>query len=124
MINQNIENADDEEKTQSTQSEKAAEQAPVKEKIKIEFPYSDLARAKAPKVFEVAETVANQWVNNEKFENLGLPHPIAEVAAVKALEKAKEVEKKLEEKGVITAAKMGVEIAKLQAQAFLQKIKK
>lgn len=124
MINQNIENADDEEKTQSTQTEQATEQEAPKEKIKIEFPYSELARAKAPKVFEVAETVANQWVNNEKFENLGLPHPIAEVAAVKALEKAKEVEKKLEEKGVITAAKMGVEIAKLQAQAFLQKIKK
>jgi hypothetical protein len=96
----------------------------VKEKVKIEFPYSEVVRGKAPKVFEVAENVATQWKNDEKFENLGLPHPLAEVAASMALEKAKEVEKKLEEKGVISAAKMGVEIAKLQAQSFLSKIKK
>jgi len=93
-------------------------------KVKIEFPYSEFARAAVPKAFDVAETVATQWVNDQKFENLGLPNPIAEFAAVKALEKAKEVEKKLEEKGVITAAKMGLEIAKLQAQSFLQKWKK
>lgn len=95
-----------------------------KEKVKIEFPYSEVVRDKAPKVFEVAETVATQWKNDEKFENIGMPHPVAEVAAVKALEKAKQVEKKLEEKGVISAAKMGVEIAKLQAKALLSKIKK
>lgn len=95
-----------------------------KSKVKIEFPYSEVVRGQVPKVFEVAENVATQWKNNEKFENIGLPHPLAEVAAVKALEKAKEVEKKLEEKGVITAAKMGVEIAKMQAQSFLSKIKK
>ncbi|MFN3697739.1 MAG: hypothetical protein ACK4VO_09895 [Pseudobdellovibrio sp.] len=94
------------------------------EKIKIQFPYSEIARAAAPKVFDVAETVATQWVHDQKFENLGLPNPIAEFAAIKALEKAKEVEKKLEEKGVITAAKMGIEIAKLQAQSLLQKWKK
>ena len=94
------------------------------QKIKIEFPYSELARAAVPKAFDVAETVATQWVNDQKFENLGLPNHIAEFAADKALEKAKEVEKKLEEKGVITAAKMGIEIAKLQAQSLLQKWKK
>lgn len=98
--------------------------AEPKEKVTIEFPYSEFVRGKAPKVFEVAENVATQWKNNEKFENIGMPHPIAEVATVKALEKAKEVEKKLEEKGVISAAKMGVEIAKLQAQSILSKIKK
>lgn len=94
-----------------------------KEKVKIEFPYSEVVREKAPKVFDVAENVATQWKNDEKFE-VGLTNPYAEVAAVKALEKAKEVEKKLEEKGVISAAKMGVEIAKLQAQALLEKLKK
>jgi hypothetical protein len=94
-----------------------------KEKVKIEFPFSEMVREKAPKVFEVAENVATQWRDDEKFD-VGLPHPIAEIAAIKALEKAKEVEKKLEDAGVITAAKMGVEIAKLQAQSILSKFKK
>ena len=106
------------------EQEAAAEETEAaKEKVKIEFPFSEVVRGKAPKAFEVAENVATQWKNDEKFE-VGLSHPLAEVAAVKALEKAKEVEKKLEEKGVITAAKMGVEIAKLQAQSLLSKIKK
>lgn len=96
----------------------------AKEKITIEFPYSHIAREKAPKVFEFAENVATQWVNNEKFENLGLPHPLADIAVGKALDKAKEVEKKLEEKGVISAAKMGYQIAKIQTQSLLSKIKK
>lgn len=106
----------------SSESVEKSAEAP-KEKVKIEFPFSELVREKAPKVFEVAENVATQWKNDEKFD-VGLSHPLAEVAAVKALEKAKEVEKKLEEKGVITAAKMGVEIAKMQAQSILSKIKK
>lgn len=105
------------------QDASAEETETPKEKVKIEFPFSEKVREKAPKAFEVAENVATQWKNDEKFE-VGLSHPLAEVAAVKALEKAKEVEKKLEEKGVITAAKMGVEIAKLQAQSLLSKIKK
>lgn len=111
-------------KNDETKNDESQAETTPKEKVKIEFPYSEIVRGKAPKVFEVAETVATQWKNDEKFENLGLPHPLAEVAASKALEKAKEVEKKLEEKGVITAAKMGVEIAKLQAQSLISKIKK
>lgn len=108
-------------KTNKTDDSESAQSI---QKVKIEFPYSDVARAAVPKAFDVAETVATQWVHNQKFENLGLANPLAEFAAVKTLEKAKEVEKKLEEKGLITAAKMGVEIAKLQAQSFLQKWKK
>lgn len=116
---------DESENNQQDASSESVEQTTEtpKEKVKIEFPFSELVREKAPKVFEVAENVATQWKNDEKFD-VGLSHPLAEVAAVKALEKAKEVEKKLEEKGVITAAKMGVEIAKMQAQSILSKIKK
>lgn len=116
MMNENEEIKNDQ--------EASAEQTETpKEKVKIEFPYSEVVREKVPKAFEVAENVATQWKNDEKFD-VGLSNPLAEVAAVKALEKAKEVEKKLEEKGVITAAKMGVEIAKLQAQSLLAKFKK
>lgn len=92
------------------------------EQIKIEFPFSEIVREKVPGVFKAAETVATQWVNDQKFENIGLGHPLAEVAAIKALEKAKDVEKKLEEKGVVTATKMGFEIAKHQTQSLLSKL--
>lgn len=112
---------DEEIKNESEAAPESTETA--KEKVKIEFPFSEVVRAKAPKAFDVAENVATQWKHDEKFE-VGLSHPIAEVAAVKALEKAKEVEKKLEEKGVIAAVNMGVQIAKLQAQSLLSKIKK
>ncbi|MCM2352455.1 MAG: hypothetical protein NDI63_02485 [Pseudobdellovibrio sp.] len=122
-INENAINENDEVKPETEQEASADSTEAQKEKVKIEFPFSEKVREKAPKAFEVAENVATQWKNDEKFE-VGLAHPLAEVAAVKALEKAKEVEKKLEEKGVITAAKMGVEIAKLQAQSLLSKIKK
>ena len=98
--------------------------AAAREKVKIDFPFSDLVRAKIPKFFDVAETAATQWKHNEKFENLGVSHPVGELALEKALEKAKEVEKKLEEKGVISAAKMGIAVAKFQAQDILKKFKK
>lgn len=122
-MNENMSISENDEEVKVEQEAAAEETEAPKEKVKIEFPFSEKVREKAPKAFEVAENVATQWKNDEKFE-VGLPHPLAEVAAVKALEKAKEVEKKLEEKGVITAAKMGVEIAKLQAQSLLSKIKK
>lgn len=97
--------------------------AEPKEKVKIEFPFSDKVRSITPKAFEVAENVATQWKNDEKFE-VGLSHPLAEVAAVKALEKAKEVEKKLEEKGVITAAKWVSRLLKFKRNHYLQKLKR
>ncbi|AZZ36457.1 hypothetical protein CIK05_06530 [Bdellovibrio sp. qaytius] len=112
---------DEEIKNEETTTQESTETP--KEKVKIEFPYSEVVREKAPKVFDVAENVATQWKNDEKFE-VGLSNPYAEVAAVKALEKAKEVEKKLEEKGVISMAKMGVQIAQLQVQSILSKFNK
>ncbi len=105
------------------ENDEAAKEA-EKEKVKIDFPFSDLVRAKIPKFFKVAETAATQWKHNEKFENLGVPHPVGEIALSKALEKAKEVEKKLKEKGIISAAKMGIAVAKFQAQDLIKKFKK
>ncbi len=81
------------------------------EKVTIQFPYSDILRSQLPKAFEIVENVATQWKNNEKFENIGLSNPLAEIATVKTLEKAKSIEKKLEEKGIFAIAKMGSEIA-------------
>lgn len=93
-------------------SEEAPEEAPERKKIHIEFPYSELVRAKVPRAFEVAENVAEEWVNDGSFENLPVGHPLAQITMAAGLRKAKEVEKKLEEKGVFMMAKMGLEFAK------------
>jgi hypothetical protein len=53
---------------------------------------------------------------------LGITHPVAGIVASQALQKAKDVEKKLEEKGVFSMAKMGLEIAKAQVETLKNKI--
>lgn len=83
-----------------------------RQKVKIEFYGSEILREKAPKAFELAETVAEEWVNDGKFEALPVGHPLAQFAAQQGLLKAKEIEKKLEEKGVFALARLGLEYAK------------
>ncbi len=100
------------------------EAAPEKEQVKIEFPFSELIRERVPKAFEVAEKVATDWKNEGNFADLGITHPVAGIVAAQALTKAKEVEKKLEEKGVISMAKMGFAIAKSQVEHLKNKIVK
>ena len=56
MIQDN-ENADDETKDAANDSANEKEQ----KKVHIEFPYSELIRAKIPKAFDVAEKVATDW---------------------------------------------------------------
>lgn len=81
-------------------------------KTHLEFYGSELIRQKAPKVMELADTVAEEWKHDGQFEGLPVGNPIAQVAAAKALRAAKDVEKKLEEKGVIAVAKMGIDFVK------------
>lgn len=118
QYNDEIENNDDSENTKTTEAE-------AKHQVKIEFPYSDLVRSQIPKVFEttekVATEVAHQWKNEGDFSNLGLPHPIADMVASQALQHAKKIEKKLDEKGVIGFAKMGFAIAKSQLDNLKKK---
>lgn len=83
-----------------------------KSKIHLNFYGSELIRQKAPKVMDLADTVAEEWVHDGKFEGLPVGNPIAQMAAAKALRTAKDVEKKLDEKGVFAMAKMGVEYVK------------
>ena len=94
-----------------------------KPKVTIEFPYSELVRAQVPKAFEMAEKVATDWKHEGDFTDLGIKHPVARVVASQALKKAKDVEKKLEEKGVFSMAKMGLAIAKAQVENLKNKIK-
>lgn len=82
------------------------------EKIRLEFTGSEYLRDKAPKVFEFAEIVADEWVKDGRFEGLPVGHPMAQMAAQATLLQAKKIEKKLEEKGVFALAKMGVAYAK------------
>ncbi len=83
-----------------------------RKRIHIDFAGSEILRAKAPKVFEFAETVAEEWVNDGDFQALPVGHPIAQLALAEGLKRAKKVEKKLEEKGVFLVAKMGVDYLK------------
>lgn len=81
-------------------------------KVHLDFYGSDLIRMKAPKVMELADTVADEWVKDGQFQGLPVGNPLAQIAAAKALRTAKDVEKKLEEKGVIAMAKMGIMFVK------------
>ncbi len=76
-------------------------------KVELNFYGSEIIKHKAPQVFEFAESVATDWVNNGRFENIPISHPLAKAATAYGLRKAKNVEKKLEEKGVFMIAKVG-----------------
>ncbi|WII71437.1 hypothetical protein QJS83_13285 [Bdellovibrio sp. 22V] len=82
------------------------------EKTHLEFYGSELIRQKAPKVMELADSVAEEWKKDGQFEGLPVGNPLAQIAAAKALRTAKDVEKKLEEKGVFVMAKMGLDYVK------------
>lgn len=95
----------------ATAFDMAADMQP-EEKIHLEFYGSEMIRQKAPKVMEIADTVADEWVKDGRFEGLPLGNPLAQMAAAKALRTAKDVEKRLEEKGVFAMAKMGIDLIK------------
>ncbi len=83
------------------------------QKVHLEFYGSDILRAKAPQAMNLADAVADQWVKDGSFRDLPIGgHPLAQVAASITLRKAKDLEKRLEEKGVFAMAKMGLEIVK------------
>jgi hypothetical protein len=64
------------------------------------------------KVVEFVEAVVEEWKTDGTFNGLPLGHPIVQIAAAKGLRKAKDIEKKLEEKGVFAMAQMGLSIIK------------
>ena len=122
QVNENENSSENNSNNSNNNSSEDKSGAKVKEKVTIEFPYSDLLRSKAPKAFDVAEKVATDWKNEGDFTDLGIDHPVAGIMASQALAKAKDVEKKLEEKGVFSIAKMGFELAKAQVENLKNKI--
>lgn len=102
------ESADKSSQESSQQNDEASDE------VKIEFPYSELVRAYVPKAMDVAEKVATDWKKDGSFMNLGIDNPYANMAVSMGLKKAKELEKKLDEKGVLSVVRMGVEVLKQQ----------
>lgn len=80
----------------------------------VQFPYSDMVRVYAPKAMDVVDKVATDWKKEGNFMNLGIENPYANMAVSLGLQQAKQIEKKLEEKGVMSAVRMGIEVVKQQ----------
>lgn len=99
----------------------AADEKP--EKIEIRFAGSELIRARIPKVFDVAEAVATDWVHDGKFEALPISHPLANWAAKESLQKAKEVEKKVLESPQFEKAAMTALTWGLKAQTAVNQLR-
>lgn len=93
-------------------------------KIELRFTGSEYLRAQFPKSFEIAETVASDWVQDGNFEGLPIENPLAQFLASKGLQKAKEVEKKVLESPVTEKIAMKAFETGLKVQSQIQVIKK
>ena len=98
------------------------EEPQIADKVHLEFYGSEVLRQKAPQAFELAEAVAQHWVADGNFQKLPITSPLAQLVATIGLQSAKRVEKKLEEKGVLSLAKLGFEAAKAQFETLKKKI--
>lgn len=81
----------------------------------LKFPGHEVLKSRLPKAIQLAEAVAEEWKKDGDFNGLPVGHPLTQVALGLGLRKAKDIEKKLEEKGVFTMAQIGLEYAKVQA---------
>lgn len=95
-----------------TPHEASFDQEEAGHKAHLEFFGSEMLRARLPKTFELAEAVADDWVKDGRFDGLPVGHPLAQLGVQKVLRTAKDVEKKLDEKGVFMLARVGLEYAK------------
>ena len=99
-----------------------APQAAAEPGIEINFPGSEILRAKFPQSFKVAEKVATDWVKDGDFADLPLPGP-AQAAAQQGLKKAKELEKKIANSPVTEKVTMQAFTTLMKAQNLFQQIK-
>ncbi len=90
--------------------------------VELKFPGSEMLRAQFPTSFKTMEKVADDWVNDGKFEELSvIKHPLAKKFIQRGLQTAKEAEKNMipvVEKVVLQAATCGVKF-----QSWLQQLK-
>lgn len=92
-------------------------------KIEVNFPGSEVLRAKLPGTFEVADQIATDWVNDGRFEELPLKSPLAQYFVAKGLRQAKDVEKKIMNSPTTEKVAMNVFTAALKVQGAIQQIK-
>jgi hypothetical protein len=98
----------------SSPSEPSPEEShdPETEKVRLEFYGSELLRDRAPKAFQILDSVATDWKNDGDFKALPVGHPVLQIVAAEGLSRAKKIEKTLEEKGVLPILRIGIDFAK------------
>lgn len=67
----------------------------------LDFPYSELVKMKFPKSFSFAEKLAGDWTQDGDFSELPVEPAIAQFWVAEGLRRAKKVEKKLDQIGVL-----------------------
>ncbi len=80
----------------------------------IKYFGSDVVKEHAPKIHRSVEIIVEDWKNDGRFEGLPLGHPLFQALASVGLQRAKKIEKKLDERGVFMMAKMGSDIVKMK----------
>jgi len=105
----------------SSHSEPAAEAD--SEKVELNFPGSEILRAKFPHSFDVAEAVATDWIHDGQFNELPVENIVAKVAVQKGLRKAKELEKKVLTSPVTEKVATEALTYALKAQSLFNKLK-
>lgn len=92
-------------------------------KVEIKFPGSEILRAKFSKPFQVAESIATDWMNDGKFEDLPLGPPLVQYFAAKGLQKVKNVEKKVLESPLTEKLAMQALQAGMKAQEIIAQVR-
>lgn len=93
------------------------------DKFEIKFSGSEILRAKFPKPFAVAESIATDWLKDGNFDELPVEHPLAKYFATKGLRKAKEIEKKVLESPVTEKVAMQALQAGMKAQDIVNQVR-
>lgn len=81
---------------------------------KMDFFGSETLKEHAPALHRSIEIIVDDWKNDGRFEGLPLGHPLFQALASMSLQKAKTIEKKLDERGVFMMARMGSDIVKMK----------
>jgi len=109
--------------TEAAQTTATSEAPKEANKIEINFPGSELLRARFPKPFDVAEAVATDWMNDGSFDQLPLEQPMAKSLAQQSLLKAKEIEKKVMASPTTEKIAMQAFTYAMKAQTLFNEIK-
>lgn len=102
--------------TTSESSETHQEQQTPATDEALHFFGSDALKEHAPALHRSLEIIVDDWKKDGRFEGLPLGHPLFQALASVGLQKAKKIEKKLDERGVFMMAKMGSDIVKMKLE--------